>query len=105
MSGQEKVYSSFVDFGSNEMKAVRLFSLVSVPSRRLDHASAGRSPRSMPPGRSWLPRLLHTWSERWERRRDLRASIATMDLDRVERDIGVPPGSLRAEAHKPFWRR
>lgn len=44
------------------------------------------------------------WLERAVRRRRLRDSLASMDIDRVERDIGVTPGSLCAEAYKPFWR-
>lgn len=44
------------------------------------------------------------YAERWSRRYQLRNSLYEMDTQLVEKDIGLPYGSLAEEAHKPFWR-
>ena len=44
------------------------------------------------------------YAERWSRRYQLRQSLYEMDTRLVEKDIGLPHGSLVEEAHKPFWR-
>lgn len=50
-----------------------------------------------------LERLRVYW-QRWSRRYRLRRSLYEMDTQRIERDVGLPYGSLSEEAHKPFWR-
>ncbi len=47
---------------------------------------------------------LKLYAERWSRRYRLRNSLYEMDTRLIEKDIGVPYGSLFEEAHKPFWR-
>ncbi|MDF0750186.1 hypothetical protein NLU14_08075 [Marinobacter sp. 71-i] len=47
---------------------------------------------------------LKRYAERWSRRYRLRQSLYEMDTQLIEKDIGVPHGSLSEEAHKPFWR-
>ena len=44
------------------------------------------------------------YAGRWSRRYQLRQSLYEMDTRLVEKDIGLPHGSLVEEAHKPFWR-
>ncbi len=46
---------------------------------------------------------LKLYVERWSRRYRLRNSLYEMDTQLIEKDIGVPYGSLTEEAHKPFW--
>lgn len=46
---------------------------------------------------------LKLYWERWIRRYSLRHSLYEMDTQLIEKDIGVPYGSLAEEAHKPFW--
>lgn len=48
--------------------------------------------------------VLKLWLERWLERRRLRARLTEVNTGALERDIGVPPGALYEEAHKPFWR-
>ncbi len=48
---------------------------------------------------------LKFYAKRWSRRYRLRQSLYEMDTRLIEKDIGVPYGSLSEEAHKPFWRR
>ena len=40
----------------------------------------------------------------WQRRRNERASLATMD-DRMLRDIGMDRFQAEREARKPFWKK
>lgn len=47
---------------------------------------------------------LKVYGDRWIRRYRLRQSLREMDTYRVEKDIGVPLGSLSDEARRPFWR-
>ncbi|MCL7943661.1 hypothetical protein [Marinobacter sp. ATCH36] len=47
---------------------------------------------------------LRFYAQRWNRRYRLRQSLYEMDTQLIEKDIGVPYGSLSEEAHKPFWR-
>ena len=47
---------------------------------------------------------LKLYAERWRRRYRLRNSLYEMDTRLIEKDIGVPYGSLLEEAYKPFWR-
>ncbi|MEP1215719.1 MAG: hypothetical protein ABJM11_14300 [Marinobacter sp.] len=47
---------------------------------------------------------LRVYLDRWIRRYRLRNSLYEMDTQLIEKDIGVPAGSLYEEAHKPFWR-
>ena len=56
---------------------------------------------------AFLKRAIATitlYLERWSRRYQLRNSLYEMDTRLVEKDIGLPYGSLVEEAHKPFWR-
>jgi len=56
---------------------------------------------------AFLKRAIATiklYVERWSRRYQLRNSLYEMDTRLVEKDIGLPYGSLVEEAHKPFWR-
>lgn len=47
---------------------------------------------------------LKLYAKRWSRRYQLRQSLYEMDTQVIEKDIGVPYGSLSEEAHKAFWR-
>lgn len=47
---------------------------------------------------------LNLYAERWIRRYRLRNSLYEMDTRLIEKDIGLPYGSLSEEASKPFWR-
>ena len=47
---------------------------------------------------------LKLYAERWVRRYRLRNSLYEMDTRLIEKDIGVPAGTLSEEAYKPFWR-
>lgn len=49
-------------------------------------------------------RVLETWGQRAQQRRALREHFRYANAKRIERDIGVAPGTLVSEAHKPFWR-
>lgn len=58
-------------------------------------------------GRSVFHRARNTlrlYAQRWSRRYRLRQSLYEMDTQLIEKDIGVPYGTLSEEAHKPFWR-
>ncbi len=48
--------------------------------------------------------LLRQWWLRARQRASLRRQLMEMDVALIERDIGVPSGSLQEEASKPFWR-
>lgn len=48
--------------------------------------------------------VLKRWLERQVQRHRLRMQLYDMNTDHIEKDIGVPRGSLSREAHKPFWR-
>ncbi len=47
---------------------------------------------------------LKLYAARWNRRYRLRHSLYEMNTGLIEKDIGVPIGTLSEEAHKPFWR-
>ena len=47
---------------------------------------------------------LRHWCQRIRYRADLRGRLREMDQALVEKDIGVPRGTLCREAYKPFWR-
>ncbi len=47
--------------------------------------------------------VIGVWSQRSRQRRALREHFRCANAQRIERDIGVPPGTLVKEAHKPFW--
>jgi len=47
---------------------------------------------------------IRLYATRWIRRYRLRQSLYEMDTQLIEKDIGMPYGSLVEEAHKPFWR-
>ena len=47
---------------------------------------------------------LQLYAARWSRRYRLRSSLYEMNTSLIEKDIGVPQGTLSEEAHKPFWR-
>lgn len=52
--------------------------------------------------------LVRTWFRRARRRRQLRNELGEASpqwLARMERDVGLPPGGLAREMHKPFWTR
>ncbi|MFL1406713.1 hypothetical protein ACJO2E_15365 [Marinobacter sp. M1N3S26] len=51
-----------------------------------------------------LNATLHQWWQRSRYRAALRIRLRDMDQALVEKDIGVPRGTLCREAHKPFWR-
>lgn len=51
-----------------------------------------------------LNTLLPQWWQRIRYRSALRARLREMDQALVEKDIGVPRGTLCQEAYKPFWR-
>ena len=48
--------------------------------------------------------VLEVWSQRSRQRRALREHFMCTNAQRIERDIGVAPGTLVREAYKPFWR-
>ncbi len=52
-----------------------------------------------------LNAIVRQWWRRSRRRAALRARLRDMDQTLVEKDIGVPSGTLCREACKPFWRR
>lgn len=57
--------------------------------------------------RSMFKRIRDTlklYAVRWSRRYRLRNALPEMNTALVEKDIGLPIGSLSKEAHKPFWR-
>ncbi|MFE8070701.1 hypothetical protein QQM79_06540 [Marinobacteraceae bacterium S3BR75-40.1] len=54
--------------------------------------------------RQRIKAVLKRWLERQVQRHRLRVQLYEMNTDAVERDIGVPRGTLAQEAHKPFWR-
>tara|TARA_R100000687_G_scaffold82246_1_gene81285 strand:- start:362 stop:610 length:249 start_codon:yes stop_codon:yes gene_type:complete len=60
------------------------------------------------PSRTAFPRraiaTIKLYAERWSRRYQLRNSLYEVDTRLIEKDIGLPYGSLAEEAHKPFWR-
>lgn len=68
------------------------------PSQAINHQ------RLRPRAPKRLYDLLKVYFERWSRRYRLRNSLYEMDTQLIEKDIGVPAGSLAEEAHKPFWR-
>lgn len=47
---------------------------------------------------------LKVWHRRHTTRAQLRAELEVMDLVRIEKDTGLPTGTLRQEAYKPFWK-
>lgn len=47
---------------------------------------------------------LKVWRRRHIARSRLRREILEMDVDRTEKDVGLPTGELRREAAKPFWK-
>lgn len=51
-----------------------------------------------------LKKTLMHFAKRWYRRYQLRRSLQEMDVQLIEKDIGVGRGSLFEEAYKPFWR-
>ncbi|WP_165856369.1 DUF1127 domain-containing protein [Marinobacter sp. JSM 1782161] len=46
---------------------------------------------------------LRVWQQRAATRRSLRRQLEWSDSGRIEKDIGLRPGSLDREARKPFW--
>tara|TARA_R100001440_G_scaffold12432_8_gene22037 strand:+ start:8064 stop:8222 length:159 start_codon:yes stop_codon:yes gene_type:complete len=50
--------------------------------------------------------MLRTWQRRWSNRQALRHDFhgaSPQWLARIERDIGLEPGTLKDEMQKPFW--
>lgn len=47
---------------------------------------------------------LRQWWQRARQRAALRRQLMEMDVALIEKDIGVPAGTLGEEAHKPFWK-
>lgn len=47
--------------------------------------------------------ILEVWSQRSRQRRAMRDHFRCANAQRIERDIGVAPGTLVREAYKPFW--
>jgi uncharacterized protein YjiS (DUF1127 family) len=52
----------------------------------------------------FIRKTLTCYLKRWYRRHQLRRSLEEMDVQLVEKDIGVVSGALFEEAYKPFWR-
>ena len=55
--------------------------------------------------RKTVEKTLMTYARRWFRRHQLRNALSNikMDVELVEKDIGLAKGSLYQEAYKPFW--
>ncbi|MEH6357323.1 MAG: hypothetical protein V7760_15060 [Marinobacter sp.] len=51
-----------------------------------------------------IKKTLAQLAKRWFWRYQLRRSLQEMNVQLVEKDIGVGRGSLFEEAYKPFWR-
>ncbi len=51
-----------------------------------------------------LVAILHQWWQRARQRSALRRQLMEMDVALIEKDIGVPAGTLGEEAYKPFWK-
>ncbi|MGQ7272815.1 hypothetical protein [Marinobacter sp. V034] len=50
--------------------------------------------------------MLRIWQRRWSNRQALRHDFhgaSPQWLARIERDIGLEPGTLKDEMQKPFW--
>ncbi|WP_165495822.1 hypothetical protein [Marinobacter halodurans] len=50
-----------------------------------------------------IAHTLKVWQRRAASRRAMRQHILWSDVSVIERDLGMAPGSLNREAHKPFW--
>lgn len=50
-----------------------------------------------------IVQTLRVWQQRAAARKSLRQHIQWANAAWIERDIGLMPGSLDREAHKPFW--
>jgi|GEM_PF-4910566 len=48
--------------------------------------------------------ILRQWWQRARQRAALRRQLMEMDVALIEKDIGVPAGTLGEEAYKPFWK-
>lgn len=48
--------------------------------------------------------MLKTWRSRIRTRSELRNKLHNMNIEIIEKDVGLEPGSLEHEAHKPFWK-
>lgn len=51
-----------------------------------------------------LVAILRQWWQRARQRAALRRQLMEMDVALIEKDIGVPAGTLGEEAYKPFWK-
>jgi len=51
-----------------------------------------------------LVAILRQWWQRARQRAALRRQLMEMDIALIEKDIGVPAGTLGEEAYKPFWK-
>lgn len=51
-----------------------------------------------------IRRTLLVWHRRAARRNALRDHLRCSDASRIEKDVGMAPGTLEREAQKPFWR-
>lgn len=49
--------------------------------------------------------ILRQWWRRARQRASLRRQLMEMDIALIEKDIGVPSGTLTEEAGKPFWQQ
>lgn len=54
--------------------------------------------------RRTLKTVSQKWWQRHRRRSALKDRLYELNDTLVEKDIGVPRGTLYREAHKPFWR-
>lgn len=45
-----------------------------------------------------------TWGSRIRTRSELRNRLHNMNIEIIEKDVGLAPGTLEHEAHKPFWK-
>ncbi len=50
-----------------------------------------------------IAHTLKLWQRRAASRRAMRQHMLWSDISVIERDLGMAPGSLNREAHKPFW--
>ncbi|WP_203299253.1 hypothetical protein [Marinobacter sediminum] len=51
-----------------------------------------------------LVAIMRQWWKRARQRAALRRQLMEMDVALIEKDIGVPAGTLGEEAYKPFWK-
>lgn len=100
------------DKNDSSVVIVQLYGKIIMKTNCLNHFSSAAScdagtttfrwaiVKGKPPGKT-----LKCYARRWFRRHELRNALVNMDEQAVEKDIGVPRGTLRKEAYKPFWQK